>query len=440
MKTTYLANNNSNKALEKKGQIIMKNGYRILAGNEKVSIDTYSTKLNNNDLVIGGSGSGKTSGYIKPNIANTTEQSIVVADTKGNLYGKFKDLLESRGYTVYNIDFKDLCKSPNGYNPFDYIRVNEDTGNYSQQDVQKLASFLCPVNKQSGRDDFWDEIAQSYISCAIAYIMETEEKEDRNMKTLLETFRLLDKSDFKSSIDNLLIENPDSFAASCFYGINKTSASEKTNASAMAVLNTHLFPFMSKEALSMYCNDNKVYFEELGNKKTALFLTISDSESSMYRAVNMLYRDAFDSLIKLADSQSNSRLKIPVHFYLDDFATNTLIPDFDNLISVIRSRDISVSIIVQNISQLRERYNGMANTIIANCDHIIYLGCTDQDTASFISFRMNIMPSSICNLPRDKAYILETGKKYVSTDKYFFDDAIINKLQEEEKDSMFKEV
>ena len=260
------------------------------------------------------------------------------------------------------------------------------------------------------------------------------------MKTLLETFRLLDKSDFKSEIDTLLIENPDSFAASCFYGINKTSASEKTNASAMAVLNTHLFPFMSKEALSMYCNDNKVYFEELGNKKTALFLTISDSESSMYRAVNMLYRDAFDSLIKLADSQSNSRLKVPVHFYLDDFATNTLIPDFDNLISVIRSRDISVSIIVQNISQLRERYNGMANTIIANCDHIIYLGCTDQDTASFISFRMNIMPSSICNLPRDKAYILETGKKYVSTDKYFFDDAIINKLQEEEKDGMFKEV
>lgn len=438
MAETYLSAAKNNNVVEKKGYITMKNGYRILAGDKTISNDTHATMLNNNDLIIGGSGSGKTSGYIKPNIANSTEQSIVVADTKGNLYGKFRELLESRGYTVYNIDFKDLCKSPHGYNPFDYIQVYENNNDYSQQDVQKMASFLCP--KGSCDEDYWDITAQSFISCAIAYIMETEEKEDRNMNTLIEIFKMLNTNDFKSSIHDLSFENPNSYAVSCYQHIENTVKSDKTFASAMSVLNSHMFPFMTREALSMYCNDNKIHLEELGNKKTALFLTISDSESSMYRAVNLLYKNAFDSLIKLADQQLDSRLKVPVHFYLDDFATNTLIPNFDNLISVIRSRDISVSIIIQNISQLAERYKGMADTIIANCDHIIYLGSTDQATASFMSFKMKMMPSSICNLPRNKAYIMETGKKYVSTDKCFFDDLKIEKMINEEKEKMVKEV
>lgn len=383
---------------------------RIFANNEVISNDTWKTQLNNNDLIIGGTGRGKTRYYIKPNIERAENESIVVADTKGNLYGLYKDMLKAKGYKVINIDFKNIRDTEVGYNPIDYIR-RDASGKYYDQDIVKLGNLLCPVNLNS--DPFWDYSAQNFINCAIASMFETVEEENFNMNTVFEYASKLVSLDFAQLIDLIREEKGKfSYAVKCFRQVEETKASEKTISSILSVMRNHIALFESGDVMKFFMHDNKLKFENLGEEKTALFLTISDSDRSMDRLINMMYANMFDALIQHADNQPGERLKVPVHFYMDDFATNTRIPDFDNLISVIRSREISVSLVIQSIGQLKKSYPDGALTIISNCDHILFLGADDPDTTQYIGSRIGKMRTTVSNLPREKAILIESGRPY----------------------------
>lgn len=166
-------------------------------------------------------------------------------------------------------------------------------------------------------------------------------------------------------------------------------------------------------------NPNRINFPRLGKEKTALFLTISDTDRSMDRLVNLFYTQAFQSLCAAADRSSGHRLKIPVRFYLDDFAANVRIPDFDKIISVIRSRKISVSVIIQSISQLEAMYGqARASTILNNCDNLLYLGGTDVNTAHLIAQRANKPVSAILGMPLDAAMLFTRGQPPKMVKKY----------------------
>jgi len=390
---------------------------RVFANGIVVSNDTWKTKLNNNDLIIGGSGKGKTRSYVKPNIERATNESIVVADTKGNLYETYREMLESRGYRVLNFDFKNIEETKVGFDPVRYIRRNK-YGCYLDQDIIKLGSLLCPCAKDT-KDPFWDLSAQNFINCAIACMLEIEMEAEQNMETLFEYTDVISKKEFEKIIYDIREKSGDGcYAVKCFGQISDTRESEKTMASILSIMRNHIAVFNSKDVLKMFTHPNQFRFESLGEEKTALFLTISDSDRSMDRLVNLMYTQMFDALIQHADKQKGERLKVPVHFYMDDFATNTMIPDFDNLISVIRSREISVSIIIQNIEQLGKSYPNGATTIITNCDHILFLGTQDSLTASYIGNRIGKMATTIMNMPLSKAMLIESGSPCRMIDKY----------------------
>lgn len=380
---------------------------RILAQDCYMDNDTWVTGLNNNDLIIGPSGAGKTRGYVKPNILQCNE-SMIVADTKGSLIDEVGPVLEANGYKVIVMDFKDLSKAY-GYNPLDYLRYDSKREVYNEQDILTIADTLVPISSQ--RDPFWEVAAKMYLTSLIAYVMECLPEEEHTMKYVIDLFGEIHSGNFRKLLTDLRASNPDSFAVRTFKLFEDTGKSEKTEASITAVLGEKLNGLGFDAAIQMYSAKERIDFRQLGREKTAVFLTISDTDRSMDRLVSLFYTQAIHALCDSADlDYPDHRLPVPVRFILDDFATNAVIPDFHNLTSVIRSREIYVSIILQSITQLNSIYGKEnATTIINNCDNCLYLGGQDSTTARFMAEKANKMPFTILNMPLSDAYLFTRG-------------------------------
>lgn len=384
----------------------MKN-VRILAQDCYMSNDTWATGLNNNDLIIGPSGAGKTRGYVKPNILQCNE-SMIIADTKGSLIDEVGPVLRANGYKVILMDFKDLSRSY-GYNPLEYIRYDRRRKRYVEQDIMTIAEALVPVTSQ--REPFWEVAAKMYLTSLIAYVMECLPKREHTLKYVIDLFGEIHSGNFRRLLGELQAADPDSFAVRCFKLFEDTGKSEKTEASITGVLGEKLNGLGFDAAVKMYSARKRVRFQDLGREKTAVFLTISDTDRSMDRMVSLFYTQALHTLCDSADlDYPDHRLSVPVRFILDDFATNAVIPDFDNLTSVIRSREIYVSIILQSITQLHAIYGpDKATTIINNCDNCLYLGGQDITTARFMGEKANKTPFTILNMPLSEAYLFTRG-------------------------------
>lgn len=395
---------------------------RVFAKGVYVNNDTHVTMRNNNDLIIGPAGSGKTRGYIIPNLLSASE-NMIVADTKGNLYRLYGDYLTAKGFNVQCIDFKDIENTPLGYNPLDYVRKTrnpqliEQGDSYNEQDVKKIAAIICP--NQNEKDPFWDLASQMYLEMFILYILNNYPEDRRNLTEIYDILCLMGTKEFNDIIDEETEKYPKSAFAKKSRMIRQNSIAEKMDASIKGILAQHLDVICYSTTEKMFTMEKQVDFSSFLKRKTVLFLNVSDSDRSQDQLVNIFYTQAFQYLMSEADRRPDSRLPIPVRFLLDDFSTNTVIPDFDNLISVIRSREISVSLIVQSLSQLRGLYNGeKAMTIINNCDHCLYLGGTDVETAKHFAEKFNCQISTVLNLPLDSAFFFERGSAPVKVEKY----------------------
>ncbi|MGN0142159.1 MAG: VirD4-like conjugal transfer protein, CD1115 family [Roseburia sp.] len=442
---------------------------RVLAKEQFVCNDTWRTGLNNNDLIIGPSGAGKTRGYVSPNIRRGNE-SMVVTDTKGSLYHECRQRLEECGYEVLCIDFTDLS-SGCGYNPLDFVRYDAQTGQYNEQDIMTIATAIVPVGKEE-REPFWSIAAQGVLEALIAFVLETLPQE---MHTFEYVGRLLDGltidsisgrnaqevvckknririesrmwKRFGSShvviyeeepdqnggfpavfplglgdlIRELSILHPDSYAVKMYKSqILPFGSADRTFDSVRSILSTEIARLTFRSVTGLYKRQPKVDMKALGQKKTALFLTVSDTDRSQDKLVNLFYTQLFQELCRSADQDYPEHyLPMPVRIYLDDFATNTYIEDFDKIISVIRSREIYVSIILQSISQLEALYGeAKAETIINNCDHCLYLGGQDIRTTEFIGVKANKATSTILAMPLDHVYLFERGKEAMYLQKF----------------------
>lgn len=395
---------------------------RILARNCYADNNTFISQINNNDAIVGASGGGKTRSYLIPNILHSDE-NMIICDTKGNIYNLYGDYLRSKGYTVDCIDFTDLNHSSCGYNPLDYIRENDipelvnrgDTHN--EGDVKKLAAAICP--NQNDKDPYWDMAAAMYLEMLILYVLKTYPKNKRNLSEVYNMLCSMGTKEFIAIMAEEAATYPKSAIAKKFRIISQNEKAERMHASIIGILAQHLDVISYSSTERFFSMEKRVDFSEFVNRKHIVVLNVSDSDRTNDMLVNCFYTQAFQYLMDAASKRPDSRLPIPVRFMLDDFSTNTVIPDFPNLIAVIRSREISVSIIIQSLSQLESLYDhSQAVTILNNCDRCLYLGGNDVETAEYFAKKLNFQPSTVLNLPLNSAFLFERGKPPMKVAKY----------------------
>lgn len=389
---------------------------RILAQGVETSNDTWVSGRNNNDLIVGPSGSGKTRGYVIPNILQANE-SMIITDTKHSLRQQTGPILERQGYQVCEIDLTDCIHSPWGYNPLSFIRHDADRGTYNEQDIITATAVLAPIT--NGHDKFWDLITQNFIESLIGYTLEFLPHKEHNMTTVVKLFREMGTGRLDKLMDEAIKIDPNSFAAIRYQMFETCHSAEKMHASVMGIASEKLSPLTFAGVKTLFDNPRQIDFSEMGRRKTALFLNISDVDRSMDRLAALLYSQAQQCLINEADQRPEKRLTVPVRLILDDFAASAVIPDFDKIISVVRSREISCSIIVQSLSQLEALYGyNRATTIINNCDNMLYLGGGDVETARYFATKANKSIHTILDMPLDAAYLFQRGLPARQVQKY----------------------
>lgn len=261
-----------------------------------------------------------------------------------------------------------------------------------------------------------------YLEAIILFVLNLLPQEQHN---LYEVYTFLSKMG-TPALENMIEEecttHPDSAFARKIGMIRQNAVADRMDASIKGVLAQHLDVVTYSGVKRMFCMKQQVDMDAFLKDKTVLFLSVSDSDRSQDALINLFYTQALQYLITAADRQLDSRLPIPVRFILDDFSTNTVIPNFDNIISVIRSREIYVSIVIQSLSQLEGLYgHAKAQTIINNCDHCLYLGGTDTQTARYFAEKFNCQVSTVLNLPLDTMFLFERGSEPRRVQKYELD-------------------
>lgn len=390
--------------------------FRILARDQNVNNNTWTTGLNNNDLIIGPSGAGKTRGYVLPNILQADE-SLVVTDTKGDLCAQTRVSLEKRGYVVQEINLADCIASPYGYNPLDYIRI--ENGRCHEQDVMTVAAALVPVGDL--HDSYWELSARSVLACMIAYVMEYLPEREHTMTSVARLFREMGTGKFDQLMSELVEIDPECLAAVQYQMFHMVQKSDKTYASIQGILAEKLSTLTFSGPQFLLNHPQKISLPDIGERKTAVFLHVSDTDRSMDRLAALFYTQALQVLCSCADKREDRHLEVPVRFILDDFASaaDACIPGFDRITSVIRSREISVSVILQSLSQLESGYgHARAMTIVNNCDHLLYLGGQDVETARYIAAKANKSMTGVLQLPLDSAWLFARGEAPQRVQKY----------------------
>ena len=376
------------------------------------SLNDIETKLNNNVLVVGGSGTGKTRSIVIPNLKEA-KGSYIISDPKGNLYNQYCEYLKEQGYSVKLINFLHPELSVH-YNPMYNLR--------SSQDIMKLSSVLVNSKEtaKSSADPYWDSMTTMLINAIIGYMCETDYP-DRNFNSIIKLVQEGErppKEGFKNSklvkrFEKLHAENPDSWAYSQFQNVN--NAPDKTFDTIRTTLAAK-FSRLDTEQLRTMMAVNDFDFAEIGQKKTAVFVVVSDTDRSMDTLANIFFTQAIQELCRYADEETeNQRLPVPVRFILDDFATNCKIDEFPRIISSIRSRAISVMLMLQSEAQLTKGYGEDAATITANCDTYVYLGGNDVNTAKKISIRCDMPLKQILYMPLGTCWVFRRGSQPVNS-------------------------
>ena len=382
---------------------------------------TEKANTNKNELVIGSSGCGKSGGYVVPLILSA-EESFVVADTKKSLYSKFKRYLEKRGYKVYNLNLVEPSLGC-GWDPLDYIRYKTDKKGrkvFDQKDIITLASQICPV-LPTDREPFWTQQAQFLISILISYVLDEFNGADKNLSSILDVFRYMADCMEDNAVpfmDDYCIKRPNSFAAKRYQMISSSFNADRTWSSIKFITANALQIFEFDSAKKMLTRKKRFDIRMLGKEKTALFLNISDTDRSLDMLAGIFYSQALNVLCEEADRNPTSKLDVPVKLCLDDFASNAFISDFEKMMSVVRSRDISISCIVQSLSQLNTYYGeARASTIIDNADLLYYMGCQDLLSANFISARANMPLENVLALKNNEGILFRRGEKPLKVNK-----------------------
>ena len=356
---------------------------KLLTQNVRIGFDGKKHRRNLNILVCGGSGAGKTRFFGKPNVMQCSG-SLVILDPKGEIVRDTGRLLEEQGYDVRILDLINMHRS-HGYNPFVYLKTDND--------VQRLVTNLFKSTTQKGaqaQDPFWDTAASMLLLALIFYLKYEAPPEEQNFPMVVDLLRsgeiTEEDKDEISPLDELYdrLEQNDPEHIALKYYRNYRSGSAKTLKSIQITLAARLEKF-NLEELARLTSTDELDLETLGEKKVALYAIIPDNDTSFNFLVSILYTQLFQQLFYSADYKYGGSLPIHVHFLMDEFANISLPDDFDKILSVMRSRNISVSIILQNLAQLKALFEKQWESIVGNCDSFLYLGGNEQSTHKYVS-------------------------------------------------------
>ena len=371
------------KEINKKYHQAPEENNKVLTQNVSIGYNAKLHRRNFNTLVVGGSGAGKTRFYAKPNImqANT---SFVVLDPKGEILRDTGGLLKEKGYEVRVLDLINMERSDR-YNPFKYIESDNDV----QRLVTNLFKSTTPKGSQSN-DPFWDTAASMLLLALIFYLRYEAPPEEQNFPMVMELLRAGDIDEENeaagSALDDLFAmletDNPAHIALKYYKAYRSGSA--KTLKSIQITLAARLEKF-NLESLATLTSTDELDLQSLGEKKVALFAIIPDNDTSFNFLVSILYTQLFQQLFFVADHKHGGALPVHVHFLMDEFANVSLPDDFDKILSVMRSRGVSVSIILQNLAQLKALFEKQWESIVGNCDEFVYLGGNEQSTHKYVS-------------------------------------------------------
>lgn len=358
----------------------------ILTQNTRIGLDGRKHRRNLNVMVVGGSGAGKTRFFAKPNImqANT---SFVVLDPKGEILRDTGGLLEKQGYDIKVLDLINTEKS-HGFNPFVYLRDDKDVLRL----VSNLIRNTTPKGAQSN-DPFWERAETALLEALILYLVNEAPPEEQNFPMVMEMINAAEvkeeDEEYASVLDELferLAMNDPEHLAVKQYHIFKLAAG-KTAKSILISLGVRLEKFNLPQIASVV-NHDELDIPSLGERKTALFAIIPDSDSSLNFIIGMMYSSIFQELYYIADHVYGGRLPVHVHCVMDEFANIALPDEFDKLLATMRSREFSVSIIIQNIAQLKALFEKQWESIIGNCDEFLYLGGNEDSTHELVSKKL----------------------------------------------------
>ena len=356
---------------------------KIFTQNVRMGLDGRKHRRNLNTVVVGGSGAGKTRFYAKPNLcqANT---SFTVLDPKGELLRSTGHLLRQKGYEVRVLDLLNMEKS-HCYNPFVYLRDDNDV----QRLVTNLFKSTTPKGSQSN-DPFWDTAASMLLLALIFYLKYEAPPDEQNFPMVMEMLRAADVredcDEYTSPLDELFerleMREPDHIAVKYYKDYHSGSA--KTLKSIQITLAARLEKFNLSSLAALTATD-ELDLPSLGEKKVALFALIPDNDTSFNFLVSILYTQLFQQLFYLADHKYGGSLPVPVHFLMDEFSNVSLPEDFSKILAVMRSRNVYVSIILQNVAALKALFEKEWESILGNCDEFLYLGGNETSTHKMIS-------------------------------------------------------
>ena len=356
---------------------------KIFTQNVRMGLDGRKHRRNLNTVVVGGSGAGKTRFYAKPNLcqANT---SFTVLDPKGELLRSTGHLLWQKGYEVRVLDLLNMEKS-HCYNPFVYLRDDNDV----QRLVTNLFKSTTPKGSQSN-DPFWDTAASMLLLALIFYLKYEAPPDEQNFPMVMEKLRAADvredMDEYTSPLDELFerleMRDPDHIAVKYYKDYHSGSA--KTLKSIQITLAARLEKFNLSSLAALTATD-ELNLPSLGEKKVALFALIPDNDTSFNFLVSILYTQLFQQLFYLADYKYGGSLPVPVHFLMDEFSNVSLPEDLSKILAVMRSRNVYVSIILQNVAALKALFEKEWESILGNCDEFLYLGGNETSTHKLIS-------------------------------------------------------
>ena len=355
----------------------------LLSQNVRIGLDGRKHRRNLNVMVVGGSGSGKTRFYAKPNVMQCNT-SLVVLDPKGEILRDTGHLLMQQGYELRILDLIHMERS-HGYNPFTYLRDDKDILKL----VNNMVRNTTPKGAQSN-DPFWERAETALMEALILYLVHEAPPHEQNFPMVMEMIGAADvreeDDEYASVLDELFerleMRDPEHLAVKQYH-IFKLAAG-KTAKSILISLGVRLEKFNLPQIASVVSHD-EMDFPTLGEKRVALFALIPDNDSSLNFIIGMLYTQLFQELYYLADHVYGGRLPVHVHCVMDEFANVALPDEFDKILSTMRSREISVSIILQNLAQLKALFEKQWESIVGNCDEFVYLGGNEQSTHEYIS-------------------------------------------------------
>ena len=372
----------NNKAVNKKYTEKDYSSNKILSQNVRIGLDGRRHRRNLNTLVIGGSGAGKTRFFGKPNLMQCNT-SFVVLDPKGEQLRDVGNLLEKEGYVIKVVDLINMNRS-HCYNPFRYIKDDKDVLKL----ITNLIRNTTPKGSQTN-DPFWEKSETALLEALCLYLLHEAPEEEQNFTMVMEMIaaaEVKEDEEYQSPLDELFerleIRNPNSLALKQ-YKIYKQAAG-KTAKSILISVGVRLSAFNLESIASLTATD-ELELDLVGERKTAIFAVIPDNDSTFNFLIGMLYTQLFQMLYYQADIVHGGALPVPVHFLMDEFANVALPDEFDKLLSTMRSRLIFVSIIIQNLAQIKGLYKDSWESIVGNCDTLYYLGGNEQSTHKFMS-------------------------------------------------------